>query len=64
MHEGDLNLTDSDELLLGKMLDSRLPRLPLLNTLLGNEIHNEAHLLGHSKVSGTAYSNGARDRWI
>jgi hypothetical protein len=64
MHEGDLNLADSDELLLGKTLDSRLPRLPLLNTLLGNEIRNEAHLLGHSKVSGTACSNGARDRWI
>jgi hypothetical protein len=64
MHGGDLNLADSGKLLQGKTPDSRLPRLPLLNSLLGNEIGNEAHLLGHSKVSGTACSNVARDRRI
>jgi hypothetical protein len=64
MHGGDLNLTDSSELLRGKTPDSRLARLPLLNSLLGNEIGNEAHLLGHSKVSGTACSDGARDHRI
>jgi hypothetical protein len=64
MHGGDLNLADSGDLQRGKMPDSRLPRLPLLNSLLGNDIGNEAHLLGHSKVSGTACSDGARDHRI
>jgi hypothetical protein len=64
MHGGNLNFADFGELLLGEMPNSRLPRLPLLNSLLCNEIGNEAHLLGHSKVAGTACSNGARDRRI
>jgi hypothetical protein len=49
---GGLSFADSGELLRGITSDSRLPRLPLLDSLFGNEIGSEAHLLGHSKVCG------------
>jgi hypothetical protein len=62
MHRGDLNFADSGELLQGKTSDSRLPRPPLHDSLLGDDTSNEAHLLGHSKVSGMAYSDDARGR--
>jgi hypothetical protein len=49
---GGLSFADSGELLWGITSDSQLPRLPLLDSLFGNEIGSEAHLLGHSKVCG------------
>jgi hypothetical protein len=64
MHQGDLNLADSGEVLRGKTSDSRLAQPPLLDSLLGKYIGNEAHLLGHSMVSGTTCSNDPRDRRI
>jgi hypothetical protein len=34
----------------------------LLDSLPGDEIGNEVHLLGHSKDSGTVCSDGSKDR--
>jgi hypothetical protein len=51
MHGGDLNFADSGELLQGKAPDSWLPRLPLLDSLLCDEIGNVTHLLGHTRGS-------------
>jgi hypothetical protein len=45
-------ITDSGGHLQGRTSDSRLPKPPLLDSLFGNEIGSEAHLLGHSKASG------------
>jgi hypothetical protein len=62
MHRGDLNFANSGELLRGKMPDSWLPRLLLLDSLLCNEIGNEAHLFGHSKVYGVISNDGEETR--
>jgi hypothetical protein len=58
MHGGDLNFADSGELLRGKTTDSRLPRLPLLDSLLCDEIGNVAHLLGHTRGSEVILVDG------
>jgi hypothetical protein len=59
---GELGFADFDEHLQGRTSDSRLPKPPLLDSLFGNEIGSEAHLPGHSKVSGMACSDDARGR--
>jgi hypothetical protein len=58
----ELGFADSGEMLRKGMTDCRRLELPLLDSLPGDDIGNEAHLLGHSKDSGTACSDGSEDR--
>jgi hypothetical protein len=60
---GELGFTDSDEHLRRGTADCRRLELPLLDSLPGDEIGNEAHLLGHSKDSGMAPINGYEFYW-
>jgi hypothetical protein len=61
--EIELGFADSGETLQKGMTDCRRLELPLLDSLSGDDIGNEAHLLGHSKDSGMACSDGSEDRW-
>jgi hypothetical protein len=58
----ELGFADSGKILQKGTTDCRRMELPLLDSLPGDEIGNEAHLLGHSKDSGTACSDGSKDR--
>jgi hypothetical protein len=49
---GELGFADSGEVLQKGTTDYRRLELPLLDSLLCDEIGSEAHLLGHSKDSG------------
>jgi hypothetical protein len=59
----DLNFADSSEELRKGTTDCRRLELPLLDSLPGDEIGNEAHLLGHSKDSGMAPIDGYEFYW-
>jgi hypothetical protein len=60
----DLNFADSREELRKRTTDCRRLELPpLLDYLHGDEIGNEAHLLGHSKDSGMAPIDGYEFYW-
>jgi hypothetical protein len=60
---GKLGFADSDKHLRRGTADCRRLELPLLDSLPGDEIGNEAHLLGHSKDSGMAPINGYEFYW-
>jgi hypothetical protein len=56
------SFADSGEYLRRGTAICRRLELPLLVSLLGDEIGNEAHLLGHFKDAGTACNDGSKDR--
>jgi hypothetical protein len=58
----ELGFADSGETLEKGTMNYRRLELPLFDSLSGDDIGNEAHLLGHSKDSGTACSDGSEDR--
>jgi hypothetical protein len=58
----ELGFADSGETLQKGTTDCRRLELPLFDSLSRDDIDNEAHLLGHSKDSGTACSDGSEDR--
>jgi hypothetical protein len=55
------SFADSGEHLRKGTAICRRLELPLLDSLPGDEISDEAHLLGHSKDAGMACSDGSKD---